>query len=64
LKQAFRRHVAKEIGDQEFGAIMDRCIREVVALQEAAGLEVVTDGESRRGSYWGRFECKRYWIPR
>ena len=33
----------------------DRCIRDVVALQEAAGFRVVTDGEFRRGSYWGRF---------
>jgi 5-methyltetrahydropteroyltriglutamate--homocysteine methyltransferase len=27
----------------------------VVKLQEDVGLEVVTDGEFRRGSYWGRF---------
>ena len=26
-----------------------------VALQEQNGLQVVTDGEFRRGSYWGRF---------
>ena len=25
------------------------------ALQEEVGLQVVTDGEFRRGSYWGRF---------
>jgi 5-methyltetrahydropteroyltriglutamate--homocysteine methyltransferase len=55
LKQAFRRHAAREIGDAEFDRVMDQCIREVVALQEAVGLQVVTDGEFRRGSYWGRF---------
>ena len=55
LKQAFRRHAAKEIGDAEFDKIMDQCIRDAVAMQEQVGLQVVTDGEFRRGSYWGRF---------
>lgn len=55
LKQAFRRHGAGEIDDAEFAQIMDQCIRDVVALQEEVGLQVVTDGEFRRGSYWGRF---------
>jgi len=55
LKQAFRRHAAKEIDDAAFDRIMDQCIRDVVAMQEDAGLQVVTDGEFRRGSYWGRF---------
>ena len=30
-------------------------MRDAVRMQEATGLEVVTDGEFRRGSYWGRF---------
>lgn len=55
LKQAFRRHGAGEIDDAEFARIMDQCVRDVVALQEEVGLQVVTDGEFRRGSYWGRF---------
>ena len=55
LRQAFRRHGAGEIGDAEFARLQDRCIRDVVALQQDAGLQVVTDGEFRRGSYWGRF---------
>ena len=55
LKQAFRRHAAKEIGDAEFDRLQDECIRDVVAEQEKAGLRIVTDGEFRRGSYWGRF---------
>jgi 5-methyltetrahydropteroyltriglutamate--homocysteine methyltransferase len=55
LKQAFRRHAAKEIGDAEFDKLQDDCIRKVVAEQEKVGLKVVTDGEFRRGSYWGRF---------
>jgi 5-methyltetrahydropteroyltriglutamate--homocysteine methyltransferase len=55
LRQAFRRHAAREIGDEEFGRIQDECIRGVVRLQQQIGLDVVTDGEFRRGSYWGRF---------
>jgi methionine synthase II (cobalamin-independent) len=55
LRQAFRRHAAKELGDVEFEKLQDQCIRDVIALQERVGLQVVTDGEFRRGSYWGRF---------
>ena len=55
LRQAFRRHAAGELGDAEFIAVQDRCISDAVALQEQVGLRVVTDGEFRRGSYWGRF---------
>lgn len=55
LRQAFRDHLAKRIDDAHFAQIQDQCIRDVVKLQEEAGLEVVTDGEFRRGSYWSRF---------
>src|ERR1043166_866746 len=55
LRQAFRRHGAGEIDDEAYRAVQDRCIRDAVAMQEAVGLKVVTDGEFRRGSYWGRF---------
>jgi 5-methyltetrahydropteroyltriglutamate--homocysteine methyltransferase len=55
LRQAFRRHAAGELGEHEFAEIQDTSIRDVVALQEDVGLQVVTDGEFRRGSYWGRF---------
>jgi 5-methyltetrahydropteroyltriglutamate--homocysteine methyltransferase len=55
LRQAFRQHAGKEISDAEFGKLQDQCIRDVVALQESVGSQVVTDGEFRRGSYWGRF---------
>jgi 5-methyltetrahydropteroyltriglutamate--homocysteine methyltransferase len=55
LRQAFRRHAGREVGDTEFMKLQDQCIREVVLLQEQVGLQVVTDGEFRRGSYWGRF---------
>jgi 5-methyltetrahydropteroyltriglutamate--homocysteine methyltransferase len=55
LRQAFRQHAGNEIGDDEFVRIQDDCVRDAVRMQEEIGLEVVTDGEFRRGSYWGRF---------
>ncbi len=39
-------------GNAELAAIEDDCIREVIALQERAGLRAVTDGELRRRSWW------------
>jgi len=38
-----------------FRAVLEKCIREVVLLQENTGLESVTDGEFRRGSYFAHF---------
>jgi 5-methyltetrahydropteroyltriglutamate--homocysteine methyltransferase len=55
LRQAYKDRQARRIDGEYFAQILDRCIRDVVALQEAAGFRVVTDGEFRRGSYWGRF---------
>jgi len=55
LRQAFKDHAAKRLDDAAFAQIQDQCIREVIALQQNAGLTVVTDGEFRRGSYWSRF---------
>lgn len=39
-------------GNAELAAIEDECIREVVRLQEQAGLRAATDGEFRRRSWW------------
>lgn len=55
LRQAFRDHGAKKISDADFAEVIDEAIRDVIAMQEDAGLAVVTDGEFRRASYWGRF---------
>ena len=55
LREAFRKHAAKEISDGDFRAAQDEAVREVVKLQEECGLEVVTDGEFRRISYWEKF---------
>jgi methionine synthase II (cobalamin-independent) len=64
LREAFKRHAGNEIDDAEFRRIQDECIQRVVRLQEEAGLEVVTDGEFRRGSYWGRFveRCQGFTV--
>jgi 5-methyltetrahydropteroyltriglutamate--homocysteine methyltransferase len=55
LRQAFKQYAGGQIGSEAFVGIQDDCIRDVVRLQEETGLEVVTDGEFRRGSYWSRF---------
>jgi 5-methyltetrahydropteroyltriglutamate--homocysteine methyltransferase len=55
LREAFRWRGAGALSEQAFGELQDAAIRDVVHLQEEVGLEVVTDGEFRRSSYWGRF---------
>jgi 5-methyltetrahydropteroyltriglutamate--homocysteine methyltransferase len=55
LRQAFREHAAGKMADAAYRAVQDRCIRDAVAMQHSVGLQVATDGEFRRGSYWGRF---------
>jgi 5-methyltetrahydropteroyltriglutamate--homocysteine methyltransferase len=36
----------------ELRAIEDKCIRDVIAMQERCGLKLATDGEFRRRSWW------------
>jgi 5-methyltetrahydropteroyltriglutamate--homocysteine methyltransferase len=36
----------------ELRAVEDSCVRDLIAMQEAAGLRAVTDGELRRRSWW------------
>jgi len=55
LREAFRKHAASELPDSDFRAIQDEAIRDAVRLQKDCGLEVVTDGEFRRISYWEKF---------
>jgi 5-methyltetrahydropteroyltriglutamate--homocysteine methyltransferase len=44
---------SKEITTAQFKKIEDRAVDEMIALQEAAGLDIVTDGEMRRISFIG-----------
>jgi 5-methyltetrahydropteroyltriglutamate--homocysteine methyltransferase len=51
LIDARRRYRERAIEREELAQIEDAAIRDVVALQEAIGLKVVTDGEFRRQNY-------------
>ncbi|MCZ6673434.1 MAG: cobalamin-independent methionine synthase II family protein [Verrucomicrobia bacterium] len=42
-----------EISNEEYESRMDAAVRYIIAVQEQAGLDVVTDGEWRRKSYIG-----------
>lgn len=52
LKDAFRAYDYGKIGAEEFREIQDRSIRQAVALQEEVGLQSISDGEFRRGSWF------------
>jgi 5-methyltetrahydropteroyltriglutamate--homocysteine methyltransferase len=49
--QTPERHLGPHDND-ELRAVEDECIREVIAMQERAGLGAATDGEFRRRSWW------------
>jgi 5-methyltetrahydropteroyltriglutamate--homocysteine methyltransferase len=58
LRPAFLRDARQqlergEIDSAAFKRIEDRAVDEAVSLQEAAGLDVVTDGEQRRYAFFG-----------
>jgi 5-methyltetrahydropteroyltriglutamate--homocysteine methyltransferase len=55
LKEARARFEAGEMGDAAFKQVEDRAVDEAIALQEASGLDVVTDGEMRRYAFFGHF---------
>ena len=55
LKQARHRFDAGDADAAELRAVEEDCIREAVALQEGAGLGVVTDGEFRRLNFQDSF---------
>jgi methionine synthase II (cobalamin-independent) len=55
LLQAREQHAAGALDRTALRAIEDEAIRDVVKLQERLGLQVVTDGEFRRGTYSDSF---------
>src|SRR5262245_16228725 len=55
VKEAYRRYGRGELDADGLRAIQDRAVREAVALQEAAGVEVLTDGELRRLNFQDSF---------
>ena len=53
LKRARDDRQAGRLSAAEFKRIEDRAVDDAIALQERAGLDVVTDGEMRRGHFTG-----------
>ena len=53
LKAAREQKAAGTLTDAEFKRIEDRAVDEAIALQESAGIDVITDGEQRRYAFYG-----------
>ena len=51
LREARAGMRAGTVSDAQLRQVEDRAVREAIALQEAAGLDVITDGELRRNSW-------------
>lgn len=52
LIQALRRRQADEISADEFNAVADKAVLESVRAQEAAGTDLLSDGEQRRDNFY------------
>ena len=52
LRRAHQQHAAGEIDDRALQAQVSNCVADAVRHQEEAGLQVITDGEFRRGSWF------------
>jgi len=55
LKDAYKAHAAGRLDLAAFDAAVDQAVREALWMQEAAGLNAVTDGEFRRRSWFAGF---------
>ena len=55
LKEARAKYQTGVLPETEFKQIEDRAVREAIALQTEAGLDVITDGEMRRYAFYGHF---------
>ncbi len=55
LREAHEKSLRGEYGAAELRALQDRCICEVIRLQESVGLHAITDGEFRRTSFHADF---------
>jgi len=62
LHAAREQHGRGELTDAEFKRVEDRAVDECIAIQERAGIDIVTDGEMRRhvfaSQHWGRDESR------
>jgi 5-methyltetrahydropteroyltriglutamate--homocysteine methyltransferase len=55
LKDAFRDAARKPLGTAQLSDTLDDAIRDAIRMQEEAGLQSITDGEFRRGSWFYGF---------
>jgi 5-methyltetrahydropteroyltriglutamate--homocysteine methyltransferase len=53
LVEARKQFEAGQLSAADFKAIEDRAVQEAIALQKAAGIDVITDGELRRYAFFG-----------
>ena len=53
LKAARAEYEARNLTDQAFKQIEDRAVDDAIALQQRAGIAVITDGELRRYAFYG-----------
>ena len=53
LKSARQQYESRQLAIAEFKRIEDRAVDEALALQERAGIDVITDGEMRRYAFYG-----------
>jgi 5-methyltetrahydropteroyltriglutamate--homocysteine methyltransferase len=53
LGEAREQLAAGQLNAAEFKAIEDRAVNEAIALQQDAGIDVITDGEMRRYAFYG-----------
>jgi len=60
LKQAREKHELGEMSEEEFKRMEDRAVDEAIALQERAGLDVITDGRDAPVCFlWPPHRCRR-----
>ncbi|MCC6178670.1 MAG: cobalamin-independent methionine synthase II family protein [Chloroflexi bacterium] len=52
VKQAMQDAAEGKIGQAALTEVQDRAILDAIALQEACGIDVITDGEYRRSMFW------------
>ena len=52
LIQALRRRQAEEISADEFNAVADAAVLDALRSQEAAGTDIISDGEQRRDNFY------------
>src|SRR5438132_7038495 len=53
LAEARKQFEAGELSAADFKTVEDRAVNEAIALQETAGIDVITDGEMRRYAFYG-----------